>query len=217
VTAERAYYHCGNFFIKRGLRPSEYITTLRGTKHIPKLGKERLQNEAAVLRFIRRVSNIPVPTLYGAFDVDGSFTIITEYIDGVCMSELSEDQKHTVRTEVEQHLATLRGIKSNYLGGPSGIVIPPYRVMSISDRNEWPQKVSKTTSGGYVFCHNDLSQHNIIVDSQTLKIRAIIDWEYAGFFPEEFEMPLYNRRGPSVALEGEYDDSAELVRFMEDP
>lgn len=36
MTAARAYYHCGNFFIKRGLRPSEYKTTLRGTKHIPR-------------------------------------------------------------------------------------------------------------------------------------------------------------------------------------
>jgi hypothetical protein len=63
MTAERACYHFGDFFIKRGLRPSEYKTTVRGTKHIPRLGKEQLQNEAAALRFIQRVSNIPVPTL----------------------------------------------------------------------------------------------------------------------------------------------------------
>ena len=213
MTAERAYYHCGNFFIKRGLRPSEYMTTVRGTKHIPRLGKERLQNEAAALRFIRRASNIPVPTLYGAFDVDDSFMLITEYIDGVPMSNLSEDQKRVVRTEVEQHLATLRGITSDTIGGLSGIVIPPYRVMRLSDRDEWPRKVSK--GGKYVFCHNDLSQHNIIVDPQTLKIRAIVDWEYAGFFPEYFERSFYERRGPSVALDGEYDDSAELLQFIE--
>lgn len=213
MTAERAYYHCGNFFIKRGLRPSEYKTTIRGTKHIPRLGKERLQNEAAALRFIRRVSNIPVPTLYGAFEVDDSFIIITEHVDGVPMSGLSEDQKSVVRTEVEQHLATLRAIKSTTMGGPSGIVLPPYRVMRLSDKNEWPHKVSK--GGKYVFCHNDLAQHNIIVDPRTLKIQAIIDWEYAGFFPEKFEWPFYERRGPSIALDGEHDDSAELLQFME--
>ena len=32
-----------------------------------------------------------------------------------------------------------------------------------------------------VFCHNDLSANNVIVDPKTLKIAAIIDWEYAGF------------------------------------
>ncbi|CAL5872007.1 uncharacterized protein PFLUO_LOCUS6264 [Penicillium psychrofluorescens] len=213
MTAERAYYHCGNFFIKRGLRPSEYMTTIRGTKHIPQLGKERLQNEAAALRFIQRVSNIPVPTLYGAFEVDDSFMLIIEHIDGVPMSRLSEDQKSVVRTEVEQHLATLRRIKSDTIGGPSGIVLPPYRVMRLSDKDEWPRKVSQ--NGKYVFCHNDLSQHNIIVDPRTLKIRAIVDWEYAGFFPEHFEWPFYERPGPSVALNGEHDDSADLLQFME--
>ncbi|PTU24276.1 hypothetical protein P175DRAFT_0505954 [Aspergillus ochraceoroseus IBT 24754] len=126
-----------------------------------------LPEEAAPLRFIRRVSNIPVPTLYGAFEVDDSFILITEHIDGVAMSNLSEDQKSIVRTEVEQYL---------------------------------PRKVSKDHE--YVFCHNDLGQHNIIVDPQTLKIRAIIDWEYAG-------------RGPSIVLDGEHDDSAELLQFLE--
>ncbi|KAJ5459268.1 hypothetical protein N7530_011212 [Penicillium desertorum] len=187
MTAERAYYHCG---------------------------KERLQDEAEALHFIRRVSNIPVPTLYGAFEVDDSFIVITEHIDGVSMSDLSEDQKSVVRTEVEQYLSILRGIKSDTIGGPSGIVLPPYRVIRLSDKNEWSRKVSKDSE--YVFCHNDLSQHNIIVDPQTLKIRAIIDWEYAGFFPEQFEWPFYERRGPSVALDGERDDSAELLQFMED-
>jgi hypothetical protein len=130
------------------------------------------------------------------------------------MSDLSEDQKSVVRTEVEQYLAMLRGIKSDTIGGPLGLVLPPYRVMLLSDKNEWPRKVSKDSE--YVFCHNDLSQHNIIVDPQTLKIRASIDWEYAGFFPEHFEWPFYERRGPSVALDGERDDSAELLQFMED-
>ncbi|KAJ6086101.1 hypothetical protein N7486_010382 [Penicillium sp. IBT 16267x] len=165
------------------------------------------------LRFIRRSSNIPVPTLYGAFEVDDSFILIIEHVDGVSMSDLSEDQKSVVRTEVEQHLATLRGIKSNTIGGPSGIVLPPYRVMRLSDKNEWPQKVTKDDK--FVFCHNDLSQHNIIVDPRTMKIKAIIDWEYAGYFPGHFEWPFYERRGPSIALDGEHDHSAELLQFME--
>ncbi|KAJ0413762.1 kinase-like domain-containing protein [Aspergillus carlsbadensis] len=159
------------------------------------------------------MSDIPIPTLYGAFEVDGSFVLITEHVDGVSMADLSEDQQSVVCTEVERHLATLLGIKSDTIGGPSGIVLPPYRVMRLSDKNEWPRKVSK--DGEFVFCHNDLSQHNIIVDSQTLRIQAIIDWEYAGFFPEYVQWPFYKRRGPSVALGGEHDDSAELLHFME--
>lgn len=58
----------------------------------------------------------------------------------------------------------------------------------------------------FVFRHNDLGQQNILVDPQTLKIKAIIDWEYAGFYPARFEGHFYNRVGPSFALDGERND-----------
>lgn len=212
-TAERAYYQRGGFFIKRSLRPSEHITTLKGTIHVPRLGKERLQNEADSLRFIRCVSNIPVPTVYGSFDVDGAYFLIMEYIDGVGMSQLPEEQKKLVWPEINQHLATLHRIKSCKIGGPSGIVIPPYRVMDRVNNDAWPLKLA--ASPEYVFCHNDLSQHNIIVDPETLKINAIIDWEYAGFFPPYFEAPFYKRLGPSAALDGEPDDVPRLLGFLD--
>lgn len=211
-TAERGYYRRDGCFIKRSLRPSEYITTQRETIHTPQMGQERLQNEAESLRFIRRVSNVPVPTVYGAFEVDGSYFLITEYIEGVGMSQLPEHQKKTVYVELDQHLATLRQITSDTIGGPSGIVIPPYRVMHRADKDNWSLRASEGRD--YVFCHNDLSQHNIIVDPNTLKINAIIDWEYAGFFPPYFEAPFYKRIGPSVALDGEEDDVPKLLEFL---
>ncbi|KND86416.1 hypothetical protein TOPH_08962 [Tolypocladium ophioglossoides CBS 100239] len=43
-------------------------------------------------------------------------------------------------------------------------------------------------------------------DPSTLRIKAIIDWEFGGFWPEWFERPFWKRPGPSVALEGEEDD-----------
>ena len=55
---------------------------------------------------------------------------------------------------------------------------------------------------------------NTIVDPVSLKIRAIIDWEYAGFYPENFDTKFYHRLGPSVALEGEDDDSEALLTFL---
>ncbi len=65
-----------------------------------------------------------------------------------------------------------------------------------------------------VFCHNDLSTHNVIVDPATLKVRAIIDWEYSGYYPLEFEGMYFRRPGPSVALEGEPHDEDHLVDIM---
>lgn len=114
------------------------------------------------------------------------------------MSDLAEAQKAVVRQELEEHLRELQTLRSRRLGGPSGIVVPPHRVLGSlgpsADDDE------------YVFCHNDLSQQNVIIDPETLKINAIIDWEYAGFYPARFEWPFYNRLGPSVAVGDEVDD-----------
>jgi hypothetical protein len=64
-----------------------------------------------------------------------------------------------------------------------------------------------------------LSPSNVIVDPDTLKINAIIDWEYAGFYPPEFDRPFYKRRGstvgPSVALDGEVDDAEALTDIID--
>lgn len=64
------------------------------------------------------------------------------------------------------------------------------------------------------FCHNDLSTYNVIVDPESLKINAIIDWEYAGFYPETFEGHFFRRNAPSVAQEGEEDDTEKLLKLL---
>ncbi|KAB8250041.1 kinase-like domain-containing protein [Aspergillus flavus] len=169
-------------------------------------------NEAKVLQFIRRVSNIPVPKLCAAFEIDDSYLLFMEYIDGISMSQLTDEQKEVVNVELQQHLDVLHGIKSKSIASPSGIVIPPYRVMRQSSKDAWSRLSSETCD--YVFCHNDLSQENVIVDPETLKIKAIIDWEYAEFFAAYFDYPFYKRLGPSMALEGERDDVPELLQLL---
>lgn len=53
-----------------------------------------------------------------------------------------------------------------------------------------------------------------MVNPDTLKITAILDWEYAGFYPEWFERRFFERMGPSVAIEEEVDDAGKIVEFM---
>ncbi|KAH6716325.1 hypothetical protein BKA61DRAFT_642872 [Leptodontidium sp. MPI-SDFR-AT-0119] len=192
VTFERKYYHRGDVFIKRSLRPREFRTGYRG-RHVPRVGKERLLNEAASLRYIHEMTNIPVPT-------------------GVSMSELSEEQKATVFEEINEHFTTMRNLKSRNIGGPSGIVIPPYRVTLNTENDDWALQPSDTDE--YVVCHNDPSQHNIIVNPDTLKINAIIDWEYSGFYPDFFEATFYTRLGTSAAIQREVDDTPRLLEFL---
>lgn len=179
---------------------------------MPRLRKETIKNEAESLRYIRRHTNIPVATVHCDFEDDDAHYLVTEYIKGVNISDLTGDQKAIVHQQLQGHLATLQTLKFNRLGGPSGIVIPPYRVLQRTEVDDW--RLMPSEDNEYVFCHNDLSQHNIIVDPDTLKINAIIDWEYAGFYPTRFEWPFYNRPGPSVAREDELDDSFELLEFL---
>jgi thiamine kinase-like enzyme len=54
----------------------------------------------------------------------------------------------------------------------------------------------------YVFIHGDLSRSNIIVNPVTYKVVAILDWEYAGYYPKEHEIPYYERPIPSGAQPG---------------
>ncbi|TGO48128.1 hypothetical protein BCON_0250g00010 [Botryotinia convoluta] len=91
----------------------------------------------------------------------------------------------------------MHNLTSSKTGGPSGIIIPPYRILEKTENQMWNPP---TKDCSYVFCHMDLSQHNIIVDPLTLKIKAIIDFEYSGFWPMQFELPFYTRLGPSSVL-----------------
>lgn len=86
ITHERKYYHRGNVFIKRSLRAAEFRMGIRGV-YIPWLAKEKPKNEAESLRFIRRVTDIPVPSVLCGFEDDGAYYLMTEYVDGVGMSE----------------------------------------------------------------------------------------------------------------------------------
>jgi serine/threonine protein kinase len=215
VTAERKYYHVDKSFVKRSLRPNEWqISPFKGTIHVPRLGIERILNEAAALKYVKENSAIPVPTVHACFEDDNSAYLITNYVDGVSMSSLPDDQKEIVTQELKGYIQTLHSLRGPRLGGVSGHMILPYRVLQKTFRDDW--SLHSSSNAEYAFCHNDLSQQNVIVDPETLKIAAIIDWEYAGFFPEEFDLPFYKRLGPSVAINGEEDDTDKFLGFIKD-
>jgi len=215
ATPERKYYKQNQIYAKRYLRPTEYWARPNGETIIPRAPRERIENEAASLLFIKDKTDIPVPEVYGLFEDSGACWLITEYIEGVDLATLPEEQKLVVITELESHLAKLRGLKSSTIGGPTGIIAPPYRVTLVTKQDTW--NLRSPSNEEYGFCHNDLSQNNVIVDPDTLRIKAIIDWEYAGFYPDFFEGKFYRRPGPSDALEkyNEKSDTPKLVDFLE--
>jgi hypothetical protein len=136
VTLERKYYQAGNTFIKRSLRPREWQVTAKGTIHAPRSGRERLLNEAAAITFIRDKTNIPVAMLYCCFEDDDAVYLIMENVEGISMTELGDGQRATVQEEMEQHLQTMRNLRSSKIGGPSGIMLLPYRATLHSLRDQ---------------------------------------------------------------------------------
>lgn len=96
MTFERKYYYRGGSFVKRSLRPKEYRTGFRSF-YVPRLSKERLMNEAASLRYIRQHTDIPVPTIYSDFEDGEAYYLVVEYVEGVNMADLSDEQKVVVR------------------------------------------------------------------------------------------------------------------------
>ena len=200
-------------FIKRNLTPSEYLVNLAGQLIIPYLCKERMKNEVTAIRYVQSLDiSIPTPNIRWAFEDHGRYYIITDMVPGVALSQLPDDKKAPVIKELEGYIAQLHFVKSKVMGGFLGDVIVPPRVAIPHDQ---VLKLREATTPEFVLCHNDLGQHNIMVDETTLKINAILDWEYAGFYPPEFEGAIYLRPGPSIALEGEKDDVLKLLELLE--
>jgi Phosphotransferase enzyme family len=139
----------------------------------------------------------------------------TKLVPGVTLAELPDDKKSLPIKELEVYVAQMHAIKSKVMGGFLDDVMLPYRVGKAVPHDE-VLKFREATTPEFVLCHNDLSQHNVMVDETTFKINAILDWEYAGFFPQEFDGVFYLRPGPSgVALGGERDDVSELLEVLE--
>ncbi|KMU72962.1 hypothetical protein CISG_09926 [Coccidioides immitis RMSCC 3703] len=118
---------------------------------------------------------------------------------------------HDHRT-IERYKRTLQGLRSSCIGGPTGIVCPPPVAKQLQRDEMWITKHSPAK--GYVFCHNDLSQSNVIVDPDTLEVNGIIDWEFAGFFPKCFDAPFYRSPKPSGAQIRSLADTCELEQFF---
>jgi aminoglycoside phosphotransferase len=208
--ADRKYFFNINdtTFIKRTLRRSEWMYNMTGNLVVPSTTmRYRLENEAACLKYLAS-TDIPIANLQGIFQDDGAVYLMTKYIDGVSMTHLEQEQKNIVKKELETYRDVLKSLRSKKPGIPgTTFICPQYRVFRDWRKHSvWKVKDDVELEEGeedFVFCHNDLAQHNVIVDPETLNIKAIIDWEFSGFFPRWFEEAYWEKPGPAYTVGNE--------------
>jgi hypothetical protein len=191
---ERQYTLTDSTFIKSEL-PEEALPTSRATgrKVYPPWSRERLENEAATLKFIASTTSIPVPKFLDLYEENGLLHLKTERASGKSLEDIASvtATEHVANCLESSVLPQLRKLQHHTTGSVDTTLplIPPSRITYRDKRPTWSRKTSSNTE--FVFCHNDLGQHNIFVDPDTFNITAIIDWEFAGYYPPEFEYPLW--------------------------
>ena len=198
IVADRHYTFTPTTFTKRQVRPSEYLYRDDGTVAKSRFERERLVNERDALLFLAENSSIPVPRVLEWSDIDGVGSLTVARISGDTFdavydslepSDQAKLERNTLSYIEETVVPQLQSLRSTKMGQLAGIVFPPVRVISQDERPRWEARTS--TESRYVYCHNDLAGHNIMVDPATLTVNAIVDWEYSGFFPKEMEFPFW--------------------------
>lgn len=189
-------------FIKSEPRPDQRKTNIHGNIIVGRWPKERLYNEATALQLISTRTTIPVPKVISYGQRDGVAYLEMERIHGIQCSEAGEvcrmpsrpGHKPGRRCDTCQQIATanaerfvndvvlpqLGGLKSNTMG-LNGFVIPPVWVEEYDQRPLWEPRVSDREE--FIFCHGDLTPHNMMCDSESLEVTHLFDLENSGFFP----------------------------------
>lgn len=104
-TAEKVYrINDGGRVLKRSLRPDEYQILSNGERFVPSLVVERLTNEAACMTFISENTDIPVPKLLETYERDGCYYLWTEFVDGVEMGTLTDEEQSTIFPQGKRHI-----------------------------------------------------------------------------------------------------------------
>ncbi|KAG6128110.1 hypothetical protein E4U12_005428 [Claviceps purpurea] len=180
VTRPISYYYTTKVFVKRQSHTDELGLDGYGNPAVNPYIADRLRNEAAVLQFVAKHTTIPVPKFLDLWEENGLVHLKTALVEnGIELRNVDESLLSTAIMSVTAQLESdilpqLRRLRRNFMGSPDPELpmLPPRRF--------WDWKGTR----------------NILVDPNTFKIVSILDWETAGFFPQEWELPLWTVNGP---------------------
>jgi aminoglycoside phosphotransferase (APT) family kinase protein len=170
-------------------------------------------HEAETLRFIAANTTIPVPKVHDIHWQDGQLvSIVMDYMPGKRLDEawdtLDADQKLSIADELHSYINQLRNLKGDYIGAIdrgkaiigqiASIEGGPFDseqqfnefilgdiVKSAPDILRHYAKSALLDNHEIVFTHADFAPRNILVEGG--RVTAVLDWEYAGWYPEHWE------------------------------
>lgn len=168
-------------------------------------------SEVKTMRFVAANTSIPVPRVYEeCMGPVRSYTM--EYIEGDPLDkvwkDLPEEQKLAIVKQVRGFICEMRTLKGSYIGAIDHGKADDSRMQSIKGGpfddehgfNEFllsdllkacPKFLAEIamrslrTDHEIVFTHGDISPRNIMVKNG--EVVALLDWEFAGYYPEYWE------------------------------
>ena len=217
-TPGRFFSYDEDTFTKREQSAREVMFTSQGKRVMLPQSSERLLNEYKTMKFIAARTTIPVPKVLAFKRVWGAYQLVMERVQGISLDCITGDERADAVISAAKFITTLvipqlQSLKSHTMGALTGTVILPDRIISRDNREHWAIRSECTPK--FTFCHNDLAQHNILMNPDTLQVEAVIDWEVSGFYNPDFEAPLWTKAWyePEYHEIG-YDSVPRLIQFL---
>ncbi|KAL2373282.1 phosphotransferase enzyme family protein [Blastomyces dermatitidis ER-3] len=183
-----------------------------GVPQVTRLDEHRVLKESRhdrreidTMQFIAANTTIPVPKIYNTkFDKEKHISyIVMEYIDGEPLNKawinLTQDQKVSTCNQLVDYLTQLQMLTGERIEAVNSSTV---RVGLYESRWGGPfdsekefndflaqglQQHNLTDNHAIHFAHGNLSPRNIMVN-KCGRITAILDWEWAGWFPQYWDV-----------------------------
>ncbi|TFY62614.1 hypothetical protein EVG20_g6636 [Dentipellis fragilis] len=171
--------------------------------------------ETAALQLVAGNTTVPVPRVWLSLSWSGKHYIFMSRISGATLENVwkdySPETRNRIVAQLRGYVAQIRTLQTPYgpricstVGGPCGDARllsgskGPFEdedAMNTSLRCGLPfhEETSAAVRAAHsmhhpiVFTHGDIAKRNIIVEKETGRILALIDWEHAGWFPAHWE------------------------------
>lgn len=179
-------------FMKRNTEPIEFQLNPNNHRLISYTNvANALRNEKLAIDYVRENTSVPVPNIVFYLDEGSRVYLATEVVQGIDMYDIEDpEDEEKVREQLDVYVKELETHRSSKIRGFGTDVCFPTLIDNVE---AWfgREAFVEVEDEPFVLCHGDLHPGNVIVDPETMKINAIIDREYAGFYPSIIDPRRY--------------------------